>query len=189
VVSFRYGFYTTNTLVSILPLVHHRWALPLLAELHGLGGGARFVLLLHGLGASRDSLRQTLAALIEEGLVMRNPGYGHPLRPEYVLTPRGRRIAPACATLVAALRREGVEDVALKKWSIPVLLALSSERRFAELREALGASPRALTLALKELAEAGLVERLVHDGFPPTSSYRLTRRARMLRRAASRIAV
>ena len=175
--------------MSILTLVHHRWALPVLAELHGLGGGGRFVSLLHRLGASRDSLRQTLGSLGDEGLVMRNPGYGHPLRPEYVLTASGRRIAPACAALVAALRREGVEDVGLKKWSIPVLLELAGERRFAELREALGVSPRALTLALKELAEAGLVERRVHDGFPPTSSYRLTRRAMSLRRTASRLAV
>jgi DNA-binding HxlR family transcriptional regulator len=163
--------------------------MPLLTELHAVGGGSRFVPLLHALGASRDSLRQTLGSLVHEGLVMRNPGYGHPLRPEYVLTARGRRVAPACAALVAALRREGVEDVGLKKWSIPVLLELSSERRFAELREALGASPRALTLALKELAEAGLVERRVHHGFPPTSSYRLTRRARPISRTAARIAV
>lgn len=161
----------------------------MLGELHRVGGGGRFVSLLHALGASRDSLRQTLASLIDEGLVIRNPGYGHPLRPEYVLTRRGRTIAPACAALVDALRREGLEAVGLKKWSIPLLLELADERRFAELRETLGVSPRALTLALKELGEAGLVERRVHHGFPPTSSYRLTRRARPLSRTAARLAV
>ena len=175
--------------MSILDLVHHRWALPLLTELHASGGGSRFVPLLHALGASRESLRQTLASLLDAGLVERNPGYGHPLRPEYVLTTRGGRIAPACAALVAALRRADVEYVGLKKWSIPVLLELASERRFAELRETLGASPRALTLALKDLGDAGLVERRVHDGYPPTSSYRLTRRGRPIVRTAARIAV
>ena len=161
--------------------------MPLLGELHAVGGGARFVPLLHALGASRDSLRQTLASLVDEGLVIRNPGYGHPLRPEYVFTRRGARLGPRAKALLEAL--QGHEDVGLKKWSIPVLLELSSERRFAELRETLGASPRALTLALKELADAGLVERRVHHGFPPTSSYRLTRRARPISRTAARIAV
>ncbi len=27
------------------------------------------------------------------GLVIRNPGYGHPLRPEYILTPEGHAAA------------------------------------------------------------------------------------------------
>jgi DNA-binding HxlR family transcriptional regulator len=161
---------------------------PILAELHR-SAGSRFVPLANRLGLSRESLRQTLLALIELGLVMRNPGYGHPLRPEYVLTTHGRRLAPACAELVDALQRLDFEDGGLKKWSIPVLLELAGERRFAELRDALGISPRALTLALKELAEAGLAERRVHSGFPPSTSYRATPRARPLARAASRLAV
>lgn len=170
--------------MSIIDLFHHRWAVPILAELDS-GSASRFVTLARRLGLSRESLRQTLAALIDAGLVKRNPGYGHPLRPEYLLTAEGRRVAPHCARLVDALRREDLVDVGLKKWSVPVLLALERERRFGELRDRLQASPRALTLALKELAEAGLVERRVHDGFPPSSSYRLTPRARKLRRVAA----
>ena len=175
--------------MSIVGLVHHRWSLPLLAELHARDGAARFAELLHALGASRASLQQALAALSDAGLVARNPGYGHPLRPEYVLTTRGRRVAPASAALVAALRSAGVERVGLNKWSIPVLLELATERRFAELRNALGASPRALTLTLTELADAGLVERRVHVGFKTTTSYRLTRRGRPITRSAARIGV
>jgi DNA-binding HxlR family transcriptional regulator len=120
--------------------------------------------------------------------VIRNPGYGHPLRPEYVLTASGRRVAPACAEVVDALARLDFADAGLKKWSIPVLLALADERRFNDLREVLSISPRALTLALKELADAGLVERRVHTGFPPSTSYRATARARPLLRAASQLA-
>jgi DNA-binding HxlR family transcriptional regulator len=112
--------------------------------------------------------------------VMRNPGYGHPSRPEYVLTPAGRRAAPACAQLLAQLRRAGVEQVALRKWSLPILAVLTAELRFGELRRAVGATPRALALALKELVAAGLVERRVHDGFPPSTTYRPTRRSRTL---------
>ena len=172
---------------SIASLSRHRWALPILVRLDATSG-SRFVPLANGLGLSRDALRQTLDALIEAGLVMRNPGYGHPLRPEYVLTVRGRRIAAISSALLDALREAGVEQVGLRKWSVPILAALSSERRYGELRRAVGATPRALTLALKELVTAGLVERRVHDGFPPSTTYRITPRSRPLRRHARRLA-
>lgn len=169
------GFYTRTTLLS--RLTHHRWALPALAALHGTSG-SRFVPLVHRLGCSREALREALDALIELELVMRNPGYGHPSRPEYVLTDRGRRVAPACVDLVAELRRIDVEDVGLKKWTLPALAALDSEKRYGEVARATGASPRALALALKDLAAVDLVERRVHDGYPPSTSYRATRRGR-----------
>lgn len=129
------------------------------------------------LGVSRDSLRRTLDALIDDGLVARNPGYGHPLRPEYILTYEGRRVAGVCDRLLAVLN--GLEDVALRKWSMPVVHALGAgPQRFSELRNALsGVSPRALALALKDLQGAGLVERTVTDDYPPATVYRLTRRA------------
>jgi DNA-binding HxlR family transcriptional regulator len=170
--------------VSSPDVFHFRWSLPVLAELHR-GGGAKFVTLVGSLGVGRETLRRTLDALLESGLVERNPGYGHPLRPEYRLSARGRRVGRAASLLVEALRGEGLEDVALKKWSLPVLLELGSERRFAELRVALGASPRALALALKDLGRAGLVERRVTDSFPPSTTYRLTGPARRLRRLAA----
>jgi DNA-binding HxlR family transcriptional regulator len=184
-----YGFYSKDTLVSISSLFHHRWAAPILAELERTSG-SRFVTLAHGLGLSRESLRQTLTALIADGLVMRNPGYGHPLRPEYMLTDRGREVAPQCARLVAALRRLGLEDVGLKKWSMPAVLELAEgARRFSELRTDLpGISPRALTLALKDLDTAGLVERTVTGDYPPATLYSLTGRARPLARILERLA-
>jgi DNA-binding HxlR family transcriptional regulator len=164
-------------------MFHHRWSIPLVAGLRDLGG-ARFVHLVHALGVGRETLRQTLDALIDAQVVERNPGHGHPLRPEYVLTPRGATLAPACATLLAALRAEGLEDVGLRKWSIPVVLELAVDRRFGALRDALGASPRALSLALRALAEAKIVERRVAPGYPPSTTYRLTETGRRIRRAA-----
>ena len=165
---------------SLVDLFHRRWAVPILAELHRQRG-SRFVTLERMLGLNRESLRQTLAALTAAGLVRRNPGYGHPLRPEYLLTPRGEELGAAARPLVGALRRRGLEEVGLRKWSMPLVAALAGgQRRFSELREALGASPRALTLALKELEAAGLVERRVTDAYPPATVYRLTRRGRPL---------
>jgi DNA-binding HxlR family transcriptional regulator len=169
--------------MSITALFHYRWAAPVLAELYR-SSGSRFVTLASKLGLGRESLRRTLAALMAAELVMKNPGYGHPLRPEYVLTERGRAIAPACARLLAALDRLDANDVGLKKWSMPAVLALAEgECRYSELRKRLPAvTPRALTLALKDLAAAGLVERRVTGDYPPATVYRLRRRARPLAR-------
>jgi DNA-binding HxlR family transcriptional regulator len=164
---------------TLVALFHNRWSVPILAELHRQRG-SRFVTLSRTLGLSRESLRRTLAALIDGGLVGRNPGYGHPLRPEYVLTSSGERIAAGCRPLVEQLRRGNLEEVGLKKWSMPVVYALSEgPLRFSELREALeGVSPRALALASKDLEGAGLVDRRVTDDYPPATVYRLTRAGR-----------
>ena len=71
-----------------------------------------------------------------------------------------------------------IGDIGLNKWSMPVLAALRAERRFSELRGELpGVSPRALTLALKALADAGMVERTVLASYPPQTVYRLADRA------------
>jgi DNA-binding HxlR family transcriptional regulator len=48
-------------------------------------------------------------------------------------------------------------------------------------------TPRALTLALKDLAAAQLVERRVTPDYPPATVYRLRRRARPLARILSTI--
>jgi DNA-binding HxlR family transcriptional regulator len=175
--------------MSIARLFHHRWAAPVLAELHR-SKGSRFVTLSNRLGLGRDSLRRTLTALIDAGLVMKNPGYGHPLRPEYVLTERGTSVAPSCARLIAALERLDANDVGLKKWSMPAVLALAGgECRYSELRKRLPeVTPRALTLALKDLAAAQLIERRVTPDYPPATVYRLRSRAQPLARILSGLA-
>jgi DNA-binding HxlR family transcriptional regulator len=177
-----------STLVSLL---HRRWTPAILAELHRTSG-SRFVALAHRLGLSRESLRATLHALLAAGLVRRNPGYGHPLRPEYLLTERGAELAPACADLVAALDRLDLTELGLRKWSLPAVLAIADAReaRFSQLAHALpGISPRALTLALKELVAAGLVEREVTSDYPPATVYRLGRRVGPLVPILRRLAV
>ena len=145
--------------------------------------GSRFATLTGRLGVSGESLRRTLRALQVDGLVARNPGYGHPLRPDYVLTARGSTLAPAAQQLLHELR--GHEEVGLKKWSLPVLAALDDPRRFSELRVALPtASPRALTLALKDLQASGLVRRTVLDDWPPSVVYEVTAAATPIAAAA-----
>src|SRR2546421_6886856 len=134
---------------DLIALFHHRWSAPVLAELLRQKG-SRFAALAGGLGVGRESLRRTLDSLLELGLVARNPGYGHPLRPEYVLTRRGHAVAERCRRLLAALD-DGTADVALRKWSLPLLVALRRPSRFSELRaELTGVTGRALALALKD---------------------------------------
>jgi DNA-binding HxlR family transcriptional regulator len=169
---------------TLTDLSHHRWAIPVLAEIERTSG-SRFATLARRLDVSGESLRRTLRALRADGLVEQNLGYGHPLRPEYVLTRRGRTIAPRCAAVVEAAR--GREAVVLKKWSLPVLALLDRPRRFSELRAGLPeATPRALAIALKELQAEGLVERRVTDEYPPSALYEATRAgAELARRAAA----
>jgi DNA-binding HxlR family transcriptional regulator len=155
-------------------LFHHRWSVPVLATLERTPG--RFSNLMHALGTGRESLTRSLDGLVELGLIARNPGYGHPLRPEYLLLPAGAALVPASVELMRELQRRGATEVGLKKWSMPVVHALAGgPRRFSELREALPeVTPRALALALKDLTAAGLVERTVTTDFPPATVYRPT---------------
>lgn len=169
---------------TLAALCHHRWSLPVLAEI-GRTRGSRFATLTGRLGVTGESLRRTLAYLQEEGLATRNTGYGHPLRPEYLLTPRGRKLVPRISKLLAALA--GHEDVGLKKWSLPVLAELSEPRRFSELRARLAVGPRALALALQDLESASLVRRTVTDDRPPQTRYEVTPAGLSIATAARRV--
>ena len=168
-------------LSHLAALFHRRWAVPVLAELHE-DRGAKAITLVNRLGVSRESLRATIDELIEHGWIARNPGYGHPLRPEYLLTRRGEKLGPTCVRLMAMMRNMGIQRIALRKWSMPITLALADGiEHFGELKRSLpGITSRALTLGLKELQRTGLIERRVVDQYPPTTTYRLTRRGRRL---------
>lgn len=140
------------------------------------GGGEKLITLVNRLGASRDSVSATLAALIEAGLVQRNPGYGHPLRPEYLVTPPARELAQACVELTAVVGEMGQGAVAGKKWTLPAVLAIHrGASRYGEVQALLpGVTPRALSAALKEAVAAGLVKRTVAEDYPPSTVYSLT---------------
>lgn len=153
----------------------------MLAELQR-SEGAKFVTLAHRLGVSSAALRQTLDELIVRGWVRRNPGYGHPLRPEYVLTTAGARRAPVCRELDDILTTRNLRYVGLKQWSMPALFAIGDHaRRFSELVERLrGATDRAVALTLKDLGQASLIARQVLDTFPPAAAYSATRAGQRL---------
>lgn len=165
-------------------LSRHRWAVPVLAHMAARGGG-RFAEMANGIGAPRDSLRRTLDALSAEGWIMRNPGHGHPLRPEYVLTEAGTPIGTACQQIEAAQADAQMPAQAISRWSLPLLRVIDGgEARFNRLERAMdGATPRAVAASLKTLIRHGLVAREVTASFPPASAYRLTARGRTVARA------
>lgn len=177
-------------------LFHRRWAAAVVASVHGawMTGdptGARAAGLAHGLGASREVLRQTIEFAVAHGWVRRNPGFGHPLRPEFVLTARGEGIAPACEVIVREAARAGGE-VLLSKWGGPIVWVLGSRgvgraagngggsraMRFGEIRAALpGVTDRALARALADLTSSGWARRRVAGERPPRVEYRAMARA------------
>ncbi|MBD3299073.1 MAG: hypothetical protein GF341_10490 [candidate division Zixibacteria bacterium] len=170
-----------SEITRLIRLCHHRWTIPILAELQR-SNGSRFAAMANRLGLSRDTLTKTLADMMTHRWVRRNPGYGHPLRPEYILTAAGQRLGPICIDLMNTLERSETGEIILNKWSLPVLHAIDhGHDRFASLKEALpGITPRALTLTLKELQEIKAIERTVVDEFPPSTRYALSNRGRHL---------
>jgi DNA-binding HxlR family transcriptional regulator len=166
-------------------LMKRSWSLAVLVELargdvHP--GGARFVTLVNRLKVPRHSLSQTLAHFIQHDWVMHNPGYGHPLRPEYLLAEDGHAIAPACTRVLQMSRRRPWQAVALRKWSLPIVLALKpGSLRFGQVKSELdGITARALTMALKDLMSSGVIKRTTLATFPPATRYELTARGRRL---------
>ncbi len=171
-------------------LCHHRWLIPVLAAMDDAGGHARLAVLTNQLGGSRGSMRAAVGAAIEAGYIEKNPGYGHPLRPEFRLTESGRAMAAACRGYVRAFGSVEEAGCAFRKWTLPLLVALAlGNERFSELASAMpDISPRALTQALRLLTVTGLLQRQVVEGYPPHTRYALTPRGERAAQAARGVA-
>lgn len=154
------------------------------------GHGSKFVTLVNRLDASKGAVRDALDDLIELGLVSPNEGYGHPMRPEYILTRSGVRVGEACVELEDALSELDAEDVARRKWSMPTLWAVrNGPARFSEIGRRLHVvTDRALSMTLRELTEAELIARELVDARPPSSAYVPTESGLWLRPALVRLA-
>ncbi|RED52376.1 HxlR family transcriptional regulator [Aestuariispira insulae] len=134
-----------NLLVNITA---RAWSLKILALLHE-GVPGRQAPLLAATGAGRSAFAASLDHLAGLGLLERNPGHGHPLRPEFRLTAQGLAVAPYASAILSQL--DGEEDFALirKSWTVPVLALITRPRHFTEIRTGLGAiTDRALSQSL-----------------------------------------
>lgn len=163
-------------MADLVALFHRQWSLPVLGALLR-GKDARAGALARSLTVSRQTLLDTLSALEEQGLVARDGG-------GWSLTRRGERVAERGKAVLES------GFAAQRKWGLPLLHALGRKAmRFGELKAALpSATPRALSMALKDLAEEGLIVRRVLDGFPPRTEYALQQKARAVSPVLEQIA-
>ncbi len=143
----------------LVNLTNRAWALPILAKMHQ-GVPGRQAALLAATGAGRTSFGQSLTHVMALGLLERNPGHGHPLRPEYRLTPKGVHMAELAARVMAVLPDPEDGVLLRKSWTLPVLAVTKQPRRFSEIKLALpGVTDRALSQSLDRLQDHSWIAR------------------------------
>jgi len=159
---------------NTISLFRYRWNVPVIDCIHA-EGAATFNSMVQQLVVSRDALARALRALTESTWVLprRKPQAG------YRLSSRGRKVASPCSRILRLAEAKGIDDLVLRRWTMPIASILHGwSLRFAEIRALLpGITPRALSLALKDMQEAGFITREIVGGFPPTATYRLTSEA------------
>ena len=156
----------------LVNLCSRSWALTALG-LMARGTSARVSPLAAAAGCGRSAMGASVEHLLKLGLLQRNPGHGHPLRPEYQLTLEGENMAEWAARLVSMTPRETDKTLLRSKWSLPLISCLPEERRYSDLRRELRpVTDRALSTCLGHLTQFKCVERRVaHSAAPPTVSY------------------
>ena len=159
-------------------LFHYRWIIPIIGVLYQKDG-AKFITFLNELKISRSVLTSTLCKLIAHGFVMRNPGYGHPLRPEYILTAKGIRLGPFCNEMMACIIDRKEYHLLQSKWAVQIIyLCSQGEIRFSELKSALTPiTSRALSEELKSLNSEGFIKRKIIKSYPPITTYSLAKKS------------
>ena len=159
-------------ITTIVKVTSRAWSLDILALLHS-GVPGRQAPLLSSTGANRTTFAKSLAHLVELGLLERNPGHGHPLRPEYRLTPHGAQVAKIADKIVGVVPGESQVALLRRKWTIPVLTVTLTPRRFTEIKSDLfSITDRALSKSLDQLQELEWLRREIDTSDrPPRSTY------------------
>ncbi len=156
----------------IVKITTRAWSLRILALLdQGVPG--RQAALLQATKAGRTAFAQSLHHLIDLGLLERNPGHGHPLRPEYRLTPNGIEAAAMAHRVLCAVPDEQDAPLLRRAWTLPVLTVSPEPRSFTQIKTALPAiTDRALSQTFKQLQGYGWLMRHVDTAaHPPRATY------------------
>lgn len=156
---------------TFVNITSRAWALPILSNLHD-GVAGRQATLLTATGANRTAFAQSMNHLIEIGLLERNPGHGHPLRPEFRLTEPGK-VAAAIASKIQRVSGTEDQDLLRRSWTIPILTSLHRPNHFNGIkRNLLTITDRALSQSLRTMEDRNWVCRNVDDAArPPRSIY------------------
>ncbi len=173
-------------ITAFVNITSRAWAIPILSHLHA-GVAGRQAPLLAATGASRTAFAQSMEHLISIGLLERNPGYGHPLRPEFRLTQKGISAA-AIANRIQSVSTDENQDLLRRSWTLPVLTALHTPSHFNEIKRKLPTiTDRALSQSLKSMEVRNWVCRGV-DGTarPPRSIYNAVNAGKKISRVTAR---
>ena len=147
------------------------WAIPILSSLHA-GIAGRQAPLLSATGASRTAFAQSMDHLISIGFLERNPGYGHPLRPEFRLTELGASAADL-ANKIQNVTAEEDHDLLRRSWTLPILTAIHRPSHFNDIKRNLRSiTDRALSQSLKTMEIRSWVHRHIDEtARPPRPIY------------------
>ncbi len=156
---------------TFVNITSRAWALQILSKLH-VGVPGRQATLLTATGASRTAFAQSMDHLIKIGLLERNPGHGHPLRPEFRLTQLGTTAA-AIAHQIHGVTGSEDQDLLRRSWTVPVLTSLHTSSHFNDIKRSLPAiTDRALSQSLRFMENRNWVRRSVNEAArPPRSIY------------------
>lgn len=144
---------------QIVNLSSKAWSVKILAAL-GNGVAGRQAPLIHAVGAGRTAFSASLAHLMELGFLERNPGHGHPLRPEFRLTDQGKKAAEVAQKIVAAVPDEDAFSILRRNWSLPILALTRQPARFSAIRASLPKiTDRALSQSLLRLEDQEWLRR------------------------------
>ncbi len=154
-------------ITTLVKLTSRAWSLDILALLHS-GTPGRQAALVSASGAGRTALVQSLGHLVDLRLLERNPGHGHPLRPEYRLTSKGTEAAVIAGKIKRAAPEPAGRNLLRRVWTVPVLVVSRTPRHFTQIKTDLNSiTDRALSQSLKRLLEQRWLQRTVDTAIIP----------------------
>jgi len=153
---------------TLVKVTSRAWSLDILALMH-VGTPGRQASLLLASRAGRTALTQSLGHLVDIGLLERHPGHGHPLRPEYRLTPKGVEIAIIADKIKRAVPQHSERDLLRRTWTVPVLVVSQKPRYFTDIKnELVSITDRALSQSLNQLQAQHWLQRKIDIAIRPT---------------------
>ncbi len=163
----------------LVKICEKAWALTALALIMK-GTPVRVAVLAAAAGTPRSSMKPSVLHLHKLGLLAKNLGHGHPLRPEAMLTPEGEKWAEFALNLEGLLYRDEERRLVRLNWTLPTLRVAYTPVRFTELRNTLApVRDSTLSIALRRLEGTGWLERQVDAELrPPQVAYLTINRGR-----------